>query len=66
MVLLMFAVTIPIAAIWICSGWILVALVPEHDLAILAGSYLRILIASCPGFFLFEAGFAQNGHGNIQ
>lgn len=56
MVILMFLVTLPIGAIWICSGWILAAIVPERDLAILAGSYLRILIASCPGFFLFEAG----------
>ncbi|KAH7130531.1 mate-domain-containing protein [Dendryphion nanum] len=56
MVLLMLIVTIPVGAVWISSGWILAALVPERELAILAGSYLRILLASCPGFFLFEAG----------
>jgi MATE family multidrug resistance protein len=55
MVLLMLLVTIPIGAVWLCSGWILTALVPEHDLAILAGSYLRILLASTPGYAIFEA-----------
>jgi MATE family multidrug resistance protein len=56
MVLLMTLITIPIGAVWLCSGWILTALVPEKDLAILAGRYLRILLLSTPGFFIFEAG----------
>ena len=55
MVLLMFLIMIPIGAVWICSGWILAALVPERDLAMLAGSYLRILLASTPGYAVFEA-----------
>jgi multidrug resistance protein, MATE family len=49
-------VTIPIGAIWICSPWILGALVPEKDLAVLAGSYLRIYLVGAPGYATFEAG----------
>lgn len=49
-------VTIPVGAIWIFSGSILAALVPEHELAYLAGDYLRILLAGAPGYALFEAG----------
>lgn len=56
MVLLMLLVTVPIGAVWVCSGWILAALVPERELALLAGSYLRILLASTPGYAIFEAG----------
>lgn len=56
MAILMFLVTIPIATLWIFSGPILAALVPEQELAHLAGSYLRILLAGTPGYFLFEAG----------
>jgi MATE family multidrug resistance protein len=55
MVLLMLLVTVPIGAVWSCSGWILAALVPEKELAYLAGSYLRILLAGTPGYAVFEA-----------
>lgn len=56
MVLLMLLVTIPIGAVWLCSGWILAALVPEKELAFMAGRYLRILLAGAPGYAIFEAG----------
>jgi len=56
MVYFLLLVTIPIGAVWICSGWILSALVPEKELAILAGQYLRILLAGAPGYAVFEAG----------
>jgi MATE family multidrug resistance protein len=56
MVLLMLAVTIPIGAVWLCSGWILAALVPEKELAHLAGYYLSLLLAGAPGYAIFEAG----------
>lgn len=55
MILLMLLVTIPIGAVWLCSGWILAALVPEKELAYIAGSYLRILLACAPGYAIFEA-----------
>jgi MatE len=56
MVYLLTLVTIPIGAIWICSPWILEALVPEKELAQLAGTYLRIYLIGMPGFATFEAG----------
>jgi MATE family multidrug resistance protein len=56
MILLMLLVTIPIGTVWIFSGPILSALVPEHELAMLAGSYLRILLVGAPGYAIFEAG----------
>lgn len=56
MVLLMLLVTVPIGALWLSSGWILAALVPEKELAYMAGRYLRILLAGAPGYAIFEAG----------
>lgn len=56
MVLFMLLVTIPIGAVWLSSGWILAALVPEKELAHLAGKYLSILLAGAPGYAIFEAG----------
>lgn len=59
MVLFMLLVTVPIGAVWLCSGWILAALVPEKELAYMAGRYLRILLAGAPGYAIFEAGKRQ-------
>jgi MATE family multidrug resistance protein len=56
MILFMLLVTLPIGAIWLSSGWILAALVPEKELAHLAGRYLSILLAGAPGYAIFEAG----------
>jgi len=56
MVLFMLAATVPIGAVWLCSGWILAALVPETELAHLAGRYLSLLLAGAPGYAIFEAG----------
>ncbi|EXJ77176.1 hypothetical protein A1O3_10334 [Capronia epimyces CBS 606.96] len=56
MSLLVCVVTIPIGALWICSPWILSALVPEKDEAILAGNFMRIYLIGAPGWAIFEAG----------
>ncbi|KAH7066783.1 mate-domain-containing protein [Paraphoma chrysanthemicola] len=56
MILFMLLVTLPIGAVWLNSGWILAALVPEKELAHLAGRYLSILLAGAPGYAIFEAG----------
>lgn len=56
MIYFLWLVTIPIGAIWICSPWILGAVVPQQDLAVLAGSYLRIYLIGAPGYATFEAG----------
>jgi hypothetical protein len=53
---LLLLVTIPIGAIWVCSPWILGALVPEKELAQLAGTFLRIYLIGMPGYATFEAG----------
>jgi multidrug resistance protein, MATE family len=56
MALFLLLVTIPVGVIWLTSGYILSALVPEKDLALLAGKFLRILLLGAPGYALFEAG----------
>lgn len=56
MSLLVCVVTIPIGAVWISSPWILSALVPEKDQAILAGTFMRIYLLGGPGWAIFEAG----------
>lgn len=56
MVMFMLAATVPIGAVWLCSRWILVALVPEAEVAHLAGWYLSLLLAGAPGYAIFEAG----------
>ncbi|CAK7221150.1 hypothetical protein SCUCBS95973_004398 [Sporothrix curviconia] len=45
---------VPIAAIWMYSEEILVRLVPEREIAALAGLYLRILVFSMPASAVFE------------
>ena len=56
MVYFLLLCTIPIAVVWICAGSILSALVPERDVAMLAGHYLRIALIGAPGYLTFEAG----------
>jgi Na+-driven multidrug efflux pump len=56
MILFLLLVATPIGAIWICSPWILGAIVPQKNLAILAGSFLRISLIGVPGYAIFEAG----------
>ncbi|KAH6644684.1 mate-domain-containing protein [Boeremia exigua] len=56
MCMFMLLVTVPIGALWLTSGWILAALVPEKELAHLAGKYLSLLLLGAPGYAIFEAG----------
>jgi multidrug resistance protein, MATE family len=56
MVAFLLLATIPIGAIWICSPWILAFLVPEKELAVLAGAFLRVYLLGAPGYAIFEAG----------
>jgi len=55
MVFFLWAITIPIAAIWLAGGRILAAIVPEKETAELAGLYLKVLIFGAPGYALFES-----------
>ncbi|CUS15812.1 unnamed protein product [Tuber aestivum] len=56
MILFLGLVSFPIITAWCFAEPILNAIVPEPELAILSGRYLRILTIGAPGFALFEAG----------
>lgn len=55
MVYFLWTITIPIGVIWLCAEEILVKMVPEKDVAILAGQYLRIVLIGAPGYATFES-----------
>lgn len=55
MVFFLWAITIPIAIIWAAGTQILYAIVPEKEIAELAGQYLKILIIGAPGYACFES-----------
>ncbi|OKL59353.1 hypothetical protein UA08_05187 [Talaromyces atroroseus] len=56
MVFFLLVVTVPIATIWLFADRILVAIIPEAEVAILAGQYLKIVILGAPGYACFESG----------
>lgn len=56
MIYFLLIVTLPIGVVWLNAARILQALIPEKDLAELAGVYLRIFILGAPGYAAFEAG----------
>ena len=55
MVLFLWTITIPIGIIWLCADKILMKIVPEKDVAVLAGQYLKIVLIGAPGYALFES-----------
>lgn len=55
MVFFLWAVTIPIAVVWLAGTQILGAIVPEKRTAELAGLYLKVLILGAPGYACFES-----------
>ncbi|KAF1847418.1 MATE efflux family protein, partial [Cucurbitaria berberidis CBS 394.84] len=56
MVAIFTVLTLPIAMIWFFSGSLLMMVVPDKEVAMLAGRYLRILIFGAPGYAFFECG----------
>ena len=54
-VFFLWAVTIPIAVLWFFGDRILMRIVPEKEIAELAGLYLKILILGAPGYACFES-----------
>lgn len=56
MVFFLWTITLPIAIIWLLADKILLALVPEPDVARLAGLYLKVVLFGTPGYAAFEAG----------
>lgn len=56
MIFFLWTLTIPIGLIWFFADKILMAIVPEKDVAVLAGQYLKVLILGAPGYACFESG----------
>ncbi|OQV04895.1 hypothetical protein CLAIMM_09710 [Cladophialophora immunda] len=56
MVYFLWTITIPIAVIWLLADKILLALVPEPEVAKLAGLYLKVVLLGAPGYAAFESG----------
>jgi multidrug resistance protein, MATE family len=52
----LWSITLPIAVIWLLSDKILAAIVPEKEVAALAGLYLKVVLLGAPGYAAFEAG----------
>lgn len=56
MVWFLMVITIPIAVVWFFSDRILVRLIPESEVAMLAGRYLKIVLLGAPRYACFESG----------
>ncbi|KAL9026127.1 MAG: hypothetical protein Q9196_005162 [Gyalolechia fulgens] len=55
MVYFLWTITIPIGIIWLSAESILTRVVPEHEVAVLAGKYLKIILIGAPGYACFES-----------
>jgi MATE family multidrug resistance protein len=55
MVYFLWVMTIPIGIIWLLADKILMKIVPEKDVAILAGRYLKVVLLGAPGLACFES-----------
>lgn len=56
MVYFLWLMTIPIGLVWFFAERILMVIVPEKDVAVLAGLYLKIVLLGAPGYACFESG----------
>ncbi len=56
MIYFLWLLTIPIAILWLNGEAILRRIVPDPEVAVLAGRYLRILVIGAPGYACFESG----------
>ena len=56
MVYFLWCISIPIGAIWLSSAAILVRILPDPEVAVLAGQYLKIILIGAPGYAAFESG----------
>ena len=56
MVYFLWTVTIPIGLVWFFADKILLKIVPEKEVAALAGLYLKVVLLGAPGYALFESG----------
>ena len=55
MVFFLWTITIPISVLWWFGTEILMRIVPEKEIAVLAGRYLKVLILGAPGYACFES-----------
>ncbi|KAI9791536.1 MAG: hypothetical protein M1835_000275 [Candelina submexicana] len=56
MIYFLWLLTIPIGIVWLNSTNILRWIVPEPEIAVLAGRYLKVLLVGAPGYACFESG----------
>lgn len=56
MIFFLWTCTIPIATFWFFADKVLLAIVPEREIALLAGQYLKVLILGAPAYAAFESG----------
>lgn len=61
MVYFLWAITMPIGIMWFCADRILMLFVPDEEVSLLVGKYLKVLLLGTPGYVCFESGkrFAQ-------
>lgn len=55
MVFFLWLICIPISIVWIFGSQILAAIIPEKEIAELAGQYLKVLVLGAPAYALFES-----------
>ncbi|PYI11807.1 putative membrane protein, putative efflux pump [Aspergillus sclerotiicarbonarius CBS 121057] len=56
MVFFLWVISIPIIILWFFADRILIHIVPEEEVAILAGLYLKVVALGAPGYACFESG----------
>ncbi|KAI9797123.1 MAG: hypothetical protein M1833_005638 [Piccolia ochrophora] len=56
MVLFLWCVTVPIGIIWFSATSFLLRILPDPEIAVLTGRYLKIILIGAPGFAAFESG----------
>ncbi|KAK1073832.1 hypothetical protein LTR33_009906 [Friedmanniomyces endolithicus] len=54
-VFFLWTICIPMACVWLAGTQILSAIIPEKEIAVLAGQYLKVLIIGAPAYALFES-----------
>lgn len=52
----LWCVTVPVGILWLSAEAILIRIVPEAEVAVLAGRYLKVLLIGAPGYICFESG----------
>ncbi|KAL4736210.1 mate-domain-containing protein [Aspergillus similis] len=56
MIFFLWVITIPIAFLWFFADKVLIKIVPEREVAELAGLYLKVVTLGTPGYAAFESG----------